>query len=136
MKFTDLETSLGIKGDTLTKKQINISTNSLTKNINDVLKYCYNDTSIVISSATLTSHDVDSNTIVISGISNFLNVKNLNTQATFTLDNKGLVQILVKYTLIEGEPQTNSWSFSTSFPKLPQVPDGESPAYFDRKSVV
>ena len=134
MKFTDLETSLGIKGDTLTKKQINISTNSLTKNINDVLKYCYNDTSIVISSATLTSHDVDSNTIVISGISNFLNVKNLNTQATFTLDNKGLVQILVKYTLIEGEPQTNSWSFSTSFPKLPQVPDGESPAYFDRKT--
>lgn len=134
MKLAELKTALGIADGKVAGGQITISTNTLTKNLNDVLKYCYDNQPIVIDNAGVVSEDATTNTLTLQGTGNLLNVADLPVSAVFSLDAQGQAQLFIRYELIGDMPQTNSWNFSRSFPNLPTVPDDSEPTTFDRRT--
>ncbi len=132
MDFSELNNALGIENGTLKTDQITIASNTLTSNLGSLLAYCYDNQPLVIRRAEFVSADADNNRVTIKGQSTFLNVAQLETEAHFSIDTQGQVQLFLKYALIGNEPLPNRWKFSTSFPNLPKVPDQNEAAYFDR----
>ncbi len=134
MNYSTLKQKLGIENNNISDGQIEISNNSLTENLAALFEYCYNNQPVVINSATISKDDENAGQIVIEGISDFLGVPDLKTSVTFSIDNHGDVQILLKYALLGAAPGVNDWKFSKSFPDMPKVENGNEPMYFDRET--
>lgn len=132
MKFSDLKNALGISGSSLSNNRITITTGSLTPNIDTLIEYCFDNVSVVLDNSQLVSVDETNGIIVINSKSNFLNVSSLPLRATFSVDDKGNVQVFFKYSLLGSAPGPNDWRFSQSFPQLPKVTDNSKVGYFDR----
>jgi hypothetical protein len=104
MNLSDLKIKLGVENGTVNNGQVNISTGTLTDNINTLIEYCYDNLSIVIDNAQFVSEDAATNTIVIKGQSNFLGIKNLAVETQFSVDGKGDAQVFLKYSLLGEMP--------------------------------
>ncbi|NEP55875.1 MAG: hypothetical protein F6K31_02480 [Symploca sp. SIO2G7] len=134
MNFSELKDALGIEGDSIPSNVVNISTNTLTKNINVLIEYCYNNQPIVINHAEYVSEDTSEQRLIIKGKSSFLEVADLDIEAQFWIDEQNQIQLTFKYLLIEGEPGDNPWRFTHSFPQLPTVLDNNEPIEFNRQT--
>jgi hypothetical protein len=129
MDFQELQNAVKITAGKLT-----VGRDTLTPNLRELIDRCFAGRPIVIADATPGPGDGANATVVIRGRSTFLNVSNLPTVATFSLDLSGNVQLLLKYSLLGAKPGTDDWRFSRSFPRLPQVIDWDK-TYADPASV-
>jgi hypothetical protein len=133
MNLSDLKIKLGVENGAVTNGQVNISTGTLTDNINTLIEYCYYDNQpIVIDNVQYVSEDASTNTITIKGQSNFLEIPDLPVEAQFSVDGNGDAQVFLKYSLLGEMPGPNDWNFSCSFPKMPKVVNENEPTYFNR----
>jgi hypothetical protein len=134
MNLLELKSSLGIQNQTILNGTVTLSAHTLTENINSIIEYCYGNQSIVITNAHYISEDADHQTLTISGKSSFFEVVDLDVEARFWIDDRGEVQLSLKY-LLRGEmPGANAWYFTRSFPQLPTVVDNNEPTYFNRET--
>lgn len=136
MNLSDLKNKLGVVNGAVTNGQVNISTGTLTDNIDTLIEYCYDNQPIVINNTQYVSEDAATNTIIIKGQSNFLDITNLPVEARFSVDSNGDAQVFLKYTLLGEMPGPNDWNFSRSFSKMPKVVDENEPTYFNRTTQV
>ena len=134
MNYSDLLDKLGIENGKFGDSNMTLATGTFGKNIDDIIAYCYDNAPIVISAPEITATDEAKETLQVQGTAAYLGANNLAAQAGFTIDAKGEVQLLIRYTLIEGPPETNSWNFSRSFPHLPTVVDDSQATEFDRST--
>jgi hypothetical protein len=118
MNFSDLQSALAIKNG-----QVTIAQGLLTPNIDAMLGSCYLGQSIVISGAKPGPGSGANGTVLIQGLSSFLNILDLPVVASFLIDQDGNAQAMIKYTLLDDLPGPNDWRFSKSFPNMPQVVD-------------
>ena len=136
MNFDALKSALVVDG----QGNLTIEKGTLTANIDDLISTCYfniynnNQSSIVIRNASLVINEgVDSNSIEVTGNSEFLKTNiaatgaTLSVSGTFSLDDSGNVQMLLKYALLDDAPGPNDWKFSNSFSSLPTVTDYSKP---------
>ncbi len=134
MNFELLKSTIGIRNGSLTKSTVSLSAAKLTDNLADVFTHCYFDQTLVIDSPVLVDNDDETQTVVISGMSNYLNAPDLPVVLTCSLDSDGNVQLLARYEVLGANPGPNDWKFSKSFPDLPRVPDDREPLCFNRET--
>jgi hypothetical protein len=114
--YQELRQALDISSGTLT-----ISGAALGQSVGNLLTAANQDQPLVISGATAGPGDGESDTVVITGRGNFLQMPDLPVTARFSLDADGNVRALLKYQLRDAAPGPTAWTFSRSFPKLPPV---------------
>jgi len=132
MTFLALKSALGVDNGIITNSRVAISGGTFTNNIDDIIKYCYDNNPVVIDQAQLVKEEEQTTSVTIKGKSNFLNVPDLEVNARFYIDNEGNIQMCLKYHVLGDTPGPDKWTFSRSFPQLPKVPDNTKPALFNR----
>jgi hypothetical protein len=118
MNFPELQQALAIKSGAVL-----IAPGTLTANIDALVTSSYDGQPIAITQVIPGPGDGVGETVVLQGKSTFLNVADLTVNAFFRLDSDGNAQALLRYTLLNGQPATDGWRFSKSFPNLPSVVD-------------
>jgi len=83
----------------------------------ELLKLYYGNTYVEIKEAT---KEVTETSIVVTGQSNFLEVADISTKASFSVDDQGTPQCLITYQMIGEHLEANPWVFSRSFKDLPK----------------
>ncbi|MBL4862905.1 MAG: hypothetical protein JKY09_07815, partial [Crocinitomicaceae bacterium] len=116
MVYSDLQSSIIITNNSFT-----ITTDNLGQAVGKLIHSSFNSHPIVITSALVSSDN--GKEIVVSGISNILNVPNTRVNAHFYLNESGVPQVQLKYKLLSDKPEPNDWKFSNSFKDLPKIPD-------------
>jgi hypothetical protein len=133
MNFDDLKNALSVDG----QGNLTIAQGSLGTAVDTLISTCYanpynnNHASIVIRSAAVT---VNTETINVIGTSEFLNTSIVTTGATlkvtgtFSLDDKGEAQLLLRYALIDDLPSPTAGNFPIALPTYPPSPTGANPS--------
>ncbi|MBA2592056.1 MAG: hypothetical protein M3495_05915 [Pseudomonadota bacterium] len=109
--------------------QTTITTTNLTPNVGEMLSAVNNGQPLVITNAAF----VAGHGIVLTGRCTFLNV-DAPVELRAATDADGNVQLVLRFTLLGATRGPGDWTFSTSFPSLPQQPDWKKP-YRDPTSV-
>ena len=125
MNYTQLKSFLetSINNDNL----VTIAHDSLSPNLAELLRYCYDNQSIDIDTAQIVREDPDLEVITIAGFSDYLNLDKLPVLASLSVDEAEMIQIELIYPL----PVDEGWKFSDSFPGLPTVIDKSVPLVYE-----
>ncbi|MBA6304199.1 hypothetical protein [Colwellia sp. MB02u-14] len=116
MNFSDLKKVVVVTNNTFI-----ITPDNLGTDIKRLIASYFASQPLVIATASIDSDN--GKEIVVSGVSNILNLANLALTATFYLNASGIAQVQLKYKLLGDMPGPNDWKFSNSFKDLPKVAD-------------
>ncbi|MDD7805451.1 MAG: hypothetical protein PUP46_07810 [Endozoicomonas sp. (ex Botrylloides leachii)] len=134
MDFATLQQYFSIKNNKLNRSTLSFNKKDFSGELSDFFSLCYQGYSLNLSQLNLIRIDEEQQQIEIAGIASYLNMPNISATLYCWLDNKQQVQLTIIYPLLGENPNANKWSFSKSFPDLPQTPDETQPLLFDRES--
>jgi len=114
MEFDSLRAALTPKGTIVT-----IGTDTFPAPFSDfVARYFFDEGKTIQIDSAEVMPDAASRTVKIAGRANFLKASNAPVRAVFSLDDKGDLDAVLTYTLLDRGGTLKTWTFTTSFPDL------------------
>lgn len=105
---------------TLGSGMLTVARDTLGSPVNELITTYYGGQPIVLTGAQLVAMADSDPSVTVTGKSTFQNVADLPVTATFSIDGSGQVQALLRYQLRDALPGPAAWTFSRSYPKLPE----------------
>ena len=134
MDFNTLQKLVGVTNNKFAKKTLSLHRDNFPDSLAAFFIHGYQNHPINLSNVRLVECDAQQQRIHFTGKGDYLNVPGAEASLQCLIDEHGQVQLIISYQLLGANPGPGDWTFSKSFPNLPQTADESGYLLFNRQT--